>query len=113
MARHSLDKSSHAKNPHDNIDTMEIPNQAENNEKTKMVFMTIAETEGQLFTDQTGCFPVTSNRGNNYIVLFYVVDANFIKCTPLNLDYKPNSSQHTMMSISTYASEDSDQNYIT
>ncbi len=76
-------KSSHAKNPHDNIDTMEIPDQAKNNDKTNMVFITIAKTEGQLFTDQTGCFPVTSNRGNNYIVLFYVIDANFIKSYPI------------------------------
>jgi hypothetical protein len=36
-----------------------------------------------LFTDQTGRFPITSNRGNNYIVLFYVVDANFIKSYPI------------------------------
>ncbi len=45
--------------------------------------MTITKAEGQIFTDQTGHFPVTSNRGNNYIVLFYVVDANFIKSYPI------------------------------
>jgi hypothetical protein len=37
------------------------PEQAPNNDKTNMVFMTIAEVDGQLFTDQTGCFPVTSS----------------------------------------------------
>eukprot|EP00970_Alexandrium_tamarense_P007123 scaffold1237_cov194-Alexandrium_tamarense.AAC.1 len=76
-------KSSHAVPPPNVVDTMEEPEQAPQNDKTNMVFMTIAEAEGQLFTDQTGRFPVTSNRGNNYIVLFYVVDANFIKSYPI------------------------------
>jgi hypothetical protein len=76
-------KSSHANPSPDAIDTMEEPEQAPSNDKTNMVFMTIAEADGQLFTDQTGRFPVTSNKGNNYIVLFYVVDANFIKSYPI------------------------------
>ena len=58
---------------------MDEPDQAPNNDKTNIVFMTLAEVEGELFTDQTGHFPVTSNCGNNYIVIFYVVDANYIK----------------------------------
>ena len=48
-----------------------------------MVFMTMLDVEGQLFTDQTGRFPVSSNRGNNYIVIFYAVDPNFIKSYPI------------------------------
>ena len=64
-------------------DTMEPPEQAPHNDKTNMVFLTLAEVEGQLFTDQTGRFPVTSSRGNNYIVMFYVVDANYIKSYPI------------------------------
>ena len=62
---------------------MEPPEQAPHNDKTNMVFLTLAEVEGQLFTDQTGRFPVTSSRGNNYIVIFYVVDANYIKSYPI------------------------------
>ena len=57
--------------------------QAPNNDKTNMVFMTMVEVEGQLFTDQTDRFPVTSNRGNNYIVIFYAVDPNYIKSYPI------------------------------
>ena len=76
-------KSSHANPPSNTIDTMEEPKQAPQNDKTNMVFMTIAEAKGQLFTNQTNRFPVTSNRGNNYIVLFYIVDANFIKSYPI------------------------------
>ena len=48
-----------------------------------MVFTTIAKAEGQLFTDLTSPFPVTSNKGNNYIVLFYIVIANFMKFYPI------------------------------
>eukprot|EP00804_Cyclotella_cryptica_P009708 CCRYP_011254-RA/>CCRYP_011254-RA protein AED:0.28 eAED:0.25 QI:0/-1/0/1/-1/1/1/0/682 len=57
--------------------------QAPNNNKTNVVYMSIIEVDGQLFTDQTGRFPVTSNRGNNYIVIFYAVDPNFIKSYPI------------------------------
>eukprot|EP00804_Cyclotella_cryptica_P002148 CCRYP_006557-RA/>CCRYP_006557-RA protein AED:0.44 eAED:0.44 QI:0/-1/0/1/-1/1/1/0/148 len=63
--------------------TMDLPEQAPNNDKTNMVFMTIAEVDGQLFTNQTGCFPVTPSQGNNCIVIFYVVDANYIKPYPI------------------------------
>ncbi|KAL7478778.1 hypothetical protein ACHAW6_004540 [Cyclotella cf. meneghiniana] len=98
-------KSSHANSPSNTIDTMEEPKQAPQNNKTNMVFMTIAKAKAQLFTNQTGRFPVTSNKGNNYIVLFYVVDANFIKSysikscyrthTPSSLATEPNFSRHT------------------
>ncbi|KAL7481577.1 hypothetical protein ACHAW6_007257 [Cyclotella cf. meneghiniana] len=48
-----------------------------------MVFMTMVGIQGQLFTDQTGRFPITSNRGNNYVVIFYTVDVNQIKSYPI------------------------------
>ena len=57
--------------------------QASNNEKTNMVFMTMVDVDRQLFTDQTGHFTVTSNRGHNYIVIFYAVDPNYIKSYPV------------------------------
>ncbi|KAL7482239.1 hypothetical protein ACHAW6_007918 [Cyclotella cf. meneghiniana] len=53
-------------------------------DKTNMVFKTMVDIEGQLFTDQTGQLPVvTSNRGNNYIVIFYTVNAHHIKSYPI------------------------------
>eukprot|EP00804_Cyclotella_cryptica_P023498 CCRYP_012117-RA/>CCRYP_012117-RA protein AED:0.24 eAED:0.24 QI:0/0/0/1/0/0/3/0/464 len=64
-------------------DTMELPEQALNKDKTNMVFMTIAEVDGQLFTDHTVRFPVTSSRGHNYIIIFYVVNASYIKSYPI------------------------------
>ncbi|KAL7478604.1 hypothetical protein ACHAW6_004365, partial [Cyclotella cf. meneghiniana] len=76
-------KSSYANPPSYTIDTIEELKQAPQNDKTNLVFMTIAEAEGQLFSNQTSHFPVTSNRGNNYIELFYVVNSNFIKSYPI------------------------------
>lgn len=43
----------------------------------------MVDIDGQLFTDQTGRFPLTSNKGNNYVVIFYTVDANHIKSYPI------------------------------
>ncbi|KAL7478206.1 hypothetical protein ACHAW6_003980, partial [Cyclotella cf. meneghiniana] len=60
-------------------DSMAAPPQTPLNDKTNMVFMTMVSFKGQLFTDQTKQFSVTSNRGNNYIVIFYTVNANHIK----------------------------------
>eukprot|EP00804_Cyclotella_cryptica_P020409 CCRYP_012621-RA/>CCRYP_012621-RA protein AED:0.40 eAED:0.67 QI:0/0/0/0.75/0/0/4/0/229 len=51
--------------------------QTPNNDKTNMVYMTKVEVDGQLFTDQTGLFPVTSNR---------VTAANSSKHTQTSLD---------------------------
>ncbi|KAL7482665.1 hypothetical protein ACHAW6_012248, partial [Cyclotella cf. meneghiniana] len=65
------------------LDPMETPPQLALNEKTNMVFMTMVDIQGQLFINQTGRFPITSNRGNNYIVIFYTADANHIKSYPI------------------------------
>jgi hypothetical protein len=58
---------------------MEEQEQTPTTTTTNMMFMMLVDIEGRLFTDQTGRFPVTSNRGNNYLIMFYPVDANFIK----------------------------------
>jgi recombinational DNA repair protein RecT len=38
---------------------------------------------GQIFKDQTGHFPITSNQGHAYLVIFYVYNANFISSVPI------------------------------
>eukprot|EP00804_Cyclotella_cryptica_P026162 CCRYP_013041-RA/>CCRYP_013041-RA protein AED:0.40 eAED:0.40 QI:0/0/0/1/0/0/3/0/294 len=74
-------KSSYASPP--SPVTMEVHEQAPGRDKSHMVFMTLTKVDGQLFTDQTGSFPVTSNCDNTYIVIFYAVDANYIKFYPI------------------------------
>ncbi|KAL7478079.1 hypothetical protein ACHAW6_003861 [Cyclotella cf. meneghiniana] len=75
--------------------------------------MTTAEVKGQLFTDQTGLFPVTSNCRHNYIVIFYVVDAITSNLTPSSLATAPNFSKFTVMSINTCEFEDTGHNFTT
>ena len=76
-------KSSCASNSDIELDHMDKQEQAPNTDKTNMVFMMIVEVEGLLFSDQTSRLQVTSNRGNNYIVVFYTVDPNYIKAYPI------------------------------
>jgi hypothetical protein len=49
---------------------------------THLVFMVIHDIKGQVFTNQTGHFPITSNRGHAYLVIFYIYDVNFITSIP-------------------------------
>ncbi|KAL7475798.1 hypothetical protein ACHAW6_001698, partial [Cyclotella cf. meneghiniana] len=70
------------------LDPMDAPPQLPLNDKANMVFMTMVDIQGQLFTDQTGRFLVTSNRGKNCIVIFYTVDANHIKSYPIKTRHR-------------------------
>jgi hypothetical protein len=38
---------------------------------------------GKIFTDQTGRFPITSSRGNKYVMICYDYDPNNIIAEPL------------------------------
>jgi hypothetical protein len=49
------------------------------NSCTHFVFMTIIKISSMLFSNQLDWFPITSNRGNKYVVIFYIYDANFVK----------------------------------
>ncbi len=53
------------------------------NMRTNHVFMQIHAIDGVISSDQTGRFPITSNRGNAYVVVFYVYDANYIRSIPI------------------------------
>ena len=64
-------------------DVMESPPQSPNNNRCHQVFMTAAEVDRKLYSDQTGRFPITSNRGNSMVAIFYAVDGNYIKSYPL------------------------------
>jgi hypothetical protein len=64
-------------------DSVDVPTPAPGNIRTNLVYMTTHEATGHLYTDQTGRFPVTSNRGHAYLVIFYIYDANFIAFVPI------------------------------
>ena len=50
--------------------------------------MTITNLDSKLYSEQTGRFPITSNRGNCYVVIFYAVDGNYIKSHPINSHHR-------------------------
>ena len=45
--------------------------------------MRIEDVTGKIYTDQTGRFPVTSTRGNKYILVAYDYNSNIIHAEPL------------------------------
>ena len=51
--------------------------------RTHWVYQKAIEITGQIFSDQTGRFPVTSSRGNKYIMIVYDYDSNSILAEPL------------------------------
>ena len=64
-------------------DSMEQVQQTMSNDRSHHVYMSITDIDGKLYSDQTGRFPITSNRGNCYVVIFYAVDGNYIKSYPI------------------------------
>ena len=57
--------------------------QEPHNTRTHLVFMYAHAINGTTSSDQTGQFPITSNRGKAYVVVFYVFDANYICLVPI------------------------------
>ncbi len=54
------------------IDTMEPLPQEPFNARTHFVVMTIINISGMLFSNQLGRFPITSNSGNRYVIIFCI-----------------------------------------
>ncbi len=59
-------------------DPMEDVSQEPHNARNHFVFMAIYKINGNHFTNQTGRFPITSNHGHAYVVVFHIVNANGI-----------------------------------
>ena len=57
--------------------------------------MTITNLDGKLYSNQTGHFPITSNRVNFYVAIFYAVDGNYIKSYLIK-------SQHSSQLLKSY-----------
>jgi hypothetical protein len=50
--------------------------------KTQFVYAATIDA-GQIYTDQTGRFPVVSRKGNKYIMILYDYDSNAILAQPI------------------------------
>ena len=60
-------------------DAISLPTQEKDNNRTQLVFMSVKRVEGYVASDQTGKFPRMSNKGMQYICVFYIYDPNYIK----------------------------------
>ena len=69
-------------------DTISLPTHEQDNNKTHLVFMSVNIVEGYVASDQTGKFPRTSNKGMQYICVFYIYDPNYIKGVALKIRRK-------------------------
>jgi hypothetical protein len=89
QGKHPTKASSPAGNPPpfppdcEPIDTMAPLLQEHFDAHMHFVFMTIIEISGMLFSNQLGWFPITSNRGHKYVIIFYIYDADFVKSVPI------------------------------
>jgi hypothetical protein len=68
-------------NTHDDDDDILPVHIAERS--ANLVFMAIHDITRAVFTNQTGRFPITSNRGHAYLIISYIYDANFIASVPI------------------------------
>ena len=59
------------------------PPQSTQSEHTNLVFFKTLDVSGKIYTDQTRSFPVTSSKGNTYILVTYHYDSNTIHAEPL------------------------------
>ena len=53
--------------------------------RTHIVYLQATDFAGKVYTDQTGRFPVTSNRGYKYIRVAYDYDSNTIYAEPMKI----------------------------
>ena len=51
--------------------------------KAKDVYIKVHNTTETMHSDQTGCFPATSSKGNQYVMVLVEVDENFIDAEPM------------------------------
>ncbi len=54
-----------------------------NTKKMHNVYIKIHNVTETIYSDQTGCFPATSSRGNQYIMVLVEVDGNYIDAEPM------------------------------
>ncbi len=51
--------------------------------KMKDVYIKIYIASNTMHSNQTGCFPATSSRGNQYVMVLVEVDGNYIDAEPM------------------------------
>ena len=57
--------------------------QSDQSVSTNLILLKTVDLTGKIYTDQTGRFPITSRKGNKYILVDYHYDSNTIHEEPL------------------------------
>ena len=70
------------------------------NVQANIVTMKLVEINGKIFSNQTGHFPVTSSKGNKYLMVMYENDTNSILAKPMK-----NISQQEIVRAQAYFHE--------
>ena len=76
----------HLHQQHKNVRSTKVDNKIpDDGDETHECYFMIEQlaTRGKTFSDQTGRFPVTSSKGNKYIMIMYSYDANAILGEPM------------------------------
>ena len=60
-----------------------FPPQLQPNKRTHHIYASVIDLTTQISTDLTGRFPVTSSRGNKYVMVLYCYDSNAILTEPM------------------------------
>ena len=69
--------------------------------KAKDVYIKVHNVMETMHSNQTGCFPVTSSKGNQYIIVLVEVDGNFIDAEPMK-----NRSEGSMIKLTKHYGHD-------
>jgi hypothetical protein len=70
--------------PNEDSETDYNPPSNTPNMRTQYCYAAIIDlTTGQIYTDQTGRFPIPSSKGNNYLFILYEYDSNIIEGEPM------------------------------
>jgi hypothetical protein len=90
LSKYTATTKGHLNQQRQNARTTEIKSTNENNQETnidhgiKTQFVYAATIDaGQIYTDQTGRFPVVSSKGKKYIMILYDYDSNAILAKPI------------------------------
>ena len=70
-------------NTHSDGDTNNNKNSPNPGEKHTDVYTSRCEAKQVMYTDQTGCFPYVSSKGNQYLMIVCKLNSNFIDCKPM------------------------------
>ena len=76
----------------DDVDDDYNPEPTLDGQRTHVCFLSVEAFTGQVFSDQTGRFPVPSSSGNNYLMVVYDYDSNLIDAEPM-----PSKTKHQIL----------------